>query len=201
MLLRHSHTSPFVRKVGVLLHETGLADRVVIESVDGWSEPDLLTADNPLSMVPTLVLDDGSSLYDSPVICDYLDHQHNGPRMIPADGSARWRVLRQQALADGILDSALLIFVENGRRPVAKRWDWWLDIKRRAIRRALDALERQLDQLAANVDLGTISVAVALGYLDLRGAVGDWRADHPGLAAWFAGFCRRPSMIATAPPA
>jgi glutathione S-transferase len=87
MLLRHSPTSPFVRKVSVLLHETGLADRVTIESVDGWSEPDLLTADNPLSMVPTLVLDDGSSLYDSPVICDYLDRLTGLPGL---HGDRRW---------------------------------------------------------------------------------------------------------------
>ena len=87
MLLRHSHTSPFVRKVTVLLHETGLAGRVPCETVDGWSEPAHLTADNPLSMVPTLLLDDGSSLYDSPVICDYLDTLHDGPAMIPAGGA------------------------------------------------------------------------------------------------------------------
>lgn len=200
MLLRHSPTSPFVRKVCVLLHETGLAERVTIESLDGWAEPGPLTADNPLSMVPTLVLDDGSSLYDSPVICDYLDRQHKGPRMIPESGAARWRVLRQQALADGVLDCAALVFVETSKRPEEKRWDWWLDLKRRAILRALDVLEQQVEQLAGQVDLGIISTAVALGYLDLRGAVGEWRDDHPGLAAWFAGFSQRSSMIATAPP-
>lgn len=201
MQLRHSHTSPFVRKVTVLLHETGLAERVPFDTVDGWSEPDRLTADNPLSMVPTLVLDDGSSLYDSPVICDYLDHQHAGPRMIPGDGAQRWRVLREQALADGILDCAVAVFVELGRRPQDKRWDGWLDLKRRAINRSLDLLQREAAGLAGRIDLGTISIAVALGYLDLRGAVGEWRDDRADLAAWFAGFAQRPSMIATAPPA
>ena len=201
MLLRHSHTSPFVRKVTVLLHETGLAGQVTIESVDGWSEPDLLTADNPLSMVPTLVLDDGSSLYDSPVICDYLDRQHAGHKMIPDGDGAHWQVLREQALADGVLDSAVLVFVETMKRPEEKRWDWWLGIKRRAIVRALDLLEQRADELRDRVDLGTISIAVALGYLDLRGAVGEWREGRPRLADWFAGFARRPSMIATAPPA
>jgi glutathione S-transferase len=200
MLLRHSHTSPYVRKVMVLAQETGLIDRVATETADGWSEPDHLTHDNPLSMVPTLVLDDGSSLYDSPVICDYLDQQHSGPKMIPSGGEARWRVLREQALADGILDSAVLIFVELGKRPEEKRWDWWLDIKRRAIMRSLDLLERRADELEDRVDLGTIGIAVALGYLDLRGAVGEWRDDRPALNAWFEGFRQRPSMIATAPP-
>jgi glutathione S-transferase len=201
MLLRHSHTSPFVRKVTVLLHETGLAARVPCETVDGWSEPEPLTADNPLSMVPTLVLDDGSSLYDSPVICEYLDRLHGGPRMIPEGGEARWRVLREQALADGILDCAVLVFVELQRRPQERRWDDWLALKRRAITRSLDLLERRVEELAARVDLGTISLAVALGYLDLRGAVGEWRDGRPRLADWFAGFAQRPSMLATAPPA
>lgn len=200
MLLRHSHTSPFVRKVTVMLHEAGLAGQVKTETVDGWSEPELLTDDNPLSMVPTLVLDDGSSLYDSPVICDYLDRQHAGPAMIPADGYARWQVLREQALADGILDSAILIFVETGKRPEEKRWGWWLDLKRRAITRSLDLLEQRVGELGGRVDLGTISTAVALAYLDLRGAVGEWRDGRPRLAAWFAEFAQRPSMIATAPP-
>jgi len=200
MLLRHSHTSPFVRKVAVLLHETGLADQVATETVDGWSEPDQLTDDNPLSMVPTLVLDDGSSLYDSPVICDFLDRQHGGPGMIPADGAARWQVLREQALADGMLDCAVLVFVETGKRPEDKRWDWWLELKRRAITRSLDMLEQGVDQLDSRVDLGTISIAVALAYLDLRGAVGEWREGRPQLAVWFTRFAQRPSMIATAPP-
>ncbi len=200
MRLRHSHTSPFVRKVTVLLHETGLAGRVVLETVDGWAEPEQLTADNPLSMVPTLVLDDGTSLYDSTVICDYLDQQHTGRRLIPAAGDARWRVLREQALADGMLESAVLVFVERSKRPEDKRWDWWIALKQRAITRALDGLERQVDELEGRVDLGTISIAVALGYLDLRGAVGSWREGRPRLAAWFGNFAARPSMIATAPP-
>ena len=89
MLLRHSHTSPYVRKVAVLVHETGLVKRVAFETVDGWSEPDDLTSDNPLSMVPTLVLDDGMTLYDSAVICEYLDSLHAGPPMIPPTGAAR----------------------------------------------------------------------------------------------------------------
>ncbi len=201
MLLRHSHTSPFVRKVTVMLHETGLADRVTLDTVDGWAEPELLTAGNPLSMVPTLVLDDGSSLYDSPVICEYLDRQHAGRRMIPQSGDERWAVLREQALADGILDGAVLIFVETVKRPEEKRWDWWLDVKRRAITRSLDMLEQRSETLGGRVDLGTISTGVALGYLDLRGAVGDWRSGRPRLSGWFAGFAQRPSMIATAPPA
>ena len=201
MLLRHSHTSPFVRKVTVLLHETGLTGRVALETVDGWSEPHALTADNPMSMVPTLVRDDGSSLFDSPVICEYLDGLHTGPRLVPAEGEARWRVLREQALADGILDCAVLIFMETVKRPPELRWDWWVELKRRAIVRSLDWLEHNAAELERPVDLGLISIGVALAYLDLRGAVGDWRPGRPALATWHAAFAARPSMIATAPPA
>lgn len=201
MLLRHSHTSPFVRKVVVLLHETGLIGQVDFETVDGWSEPEQLTGDNPLSMVPTLVLDDGGILYDSPVVCEYLDRRHDGPIMIPADGAARWRVMREQALADGMLDCAVLVFVELHKRPQDKQWDWWIDLKRRAIDRSLDQFETELAHLGQRVDLGTISIAVALAYLDLRGAVGEWRDSRPGLADWYAGFSQRPSMVASRPPA
>jgi len=201
MLLRHSHTSPYVRKVAVLLHEVGLDEQVAFETIDGWSEPDLLTDDNPLSMVPTLVLDEGTSLYDSPVICEYLDRAHDGPRMIPENGDARWQVLREQALADGILDCAILIFMETLKRPAEKRWDWWIELKQRAILRSLDMLDGQVDTLVGRVDLGTISTAVALSYLDLRGAVGEWRGGRDRLAAWHAEFAVRPSMTKTAPPA
>ena len=199
MLLRHSPTSPFVRKVMLVLHETGLIEQVEIESVDGWSEPEALTAQNPLSMVPTLCLDDGSYLYDSPVICDYLDRMHDGPPLIPADGPERWNVLREQALADGILDCAVLIFVEAIKRPESLRWDWWLELKQRAITRALDSLEANASALPGRLDLGVLSLAVALAYLDLRGAVGDWRPGRPELTHWFAEFSSRPSMQSTAP--
>lgn len=199
MLLRHSHTSPYVRKVTVLLHETGLQDSVKIEPIDGWSEPDLLTCENPLSMVPTLVLDDGQTMFDSPLICEYLDRCHVGRPMIPPTGEMHWRVLREQALADGILDCAILIFVELNRRPEPMRWDWWVELKRRAVERSLDSLEQEAAELGDRVDLGVISVAVALGYLDLRGAAGDWRQKRPGLAQWYAEFRQRPSMLATEP--
>jgi glutathione S-transferase len=201
MLLRHSHTSPFVRKVMLLAHETGLAARIETQTVDGWTEPGHLTGDNPLSMVPTLVLDDGSPLYDSTVICDYLDRLHDGPRMIPEDGESRWRVLREQALADGMIDCAILVMMEEMKRPADRRWDWWLDLKRRAILRALDHLEAQAGGLAGRLDLGVIAIAAALGYLDLRGGAGPWRDGRSGLAAWFEAFSARPSMLATAPPA
>jgi glutathione S-transferase len=200
MLLRFSPTSPFVRKVMVLVHETDLVERVRTETVDGWAEPDQLTAENPLSMVPTLVLSNGRTLYDSRVICEYLDAQHDGGRLIPAQGEERWGVLRDQALADGILDAAVLIFVERHKRPEPLRWDWWLQLKGHAIERSLDVLERDADALTGRVDLGAISLAVALSYLDLRGAVGEWREGRTRLADWHSDFSARPSMLATQSP-
>ncbi|MGB0721515.1 MAG: glutathione S-transferase N-terminal domain-containing protein [Gammaproteobacteria bacterium] len=203
MLLRHSHTSPYVRKCMVLAHEVGIAGRIDCETIDGWSEPDALTAENPLSMVPTLVTEDCGTLYDSPVICEYLDSLHGGHPMIPAGGTARWSVLRQQALADGVLDCAILIFLETVKRPSDKQWDWWLDLKRAAIRRALDQMETDISSGAFDpekIDLGTIASAVALAYLDLRGAIGEWRDGRPRLGEWHQHFSQRPSMTATVPP-
>lgn len=199
MLLRYSPTSPFVRKVMLLLHETALVEQVDIEAVDGWSEPEALTAQNPLSMVPTLCLDDGSCLYDSAVICEYLDQLHDGQPLIPAGGPSRWQVLREQALADGMLDCAVLIFVETVKRPESLRWDWWLELKQRAITRALDELDGNVSVLSGRLDLGVLSLASALAYLDLRGAVGEWRSGRADLTDWFAEFSSRPSMRATAP--
>ena len=201
MILRHSPTSPYTRKVMVLLHETGLMDQVEISSIDGWQEPDDLIAQNPLSMVPTLILDDGTALFDSPVICEYLDTRHNRSPLLPREsGEDRWTALRRQAQADGILDCAVLVFMETVKRPEDLRWEWWAELKRKAIRRAVDAFEAECHEFDDRPDLGLISVACSLSYLDLRGAVGEWRDDHPKLAAWHDTFAARASMMNTAPP-
>lgn len=201
MKLYHSPTSPFVRKVMVLAHEVGLADRVEIVPTDAWSTGGDLVAQNPLSQVPTLVLDDGASLYDSPVICEYLDFLHAGVPRLPRGGSDRWRVLRLQALADGVMESAVAVFVERVRRPRDRRWAESVARQQVAIGRALDTLDLGAADLASEPPhLGAIAVASALGYLDLRGAVGDWRPGRTALTTWFEAFAARPSMQATAPP-
>lgn len=202
MKLRHSPTSPFVRKVLVLAHEVGVADRLEIVPTDAWSEATDLVSQNPLSKVPTLVLDDGAALYDSPVICEYLDDLHAGEPRLPRDGADRWAVLRLEALADGMMESAVAVFIERVRRPEDKRWEAGVLREQATLGRALDHLERSVAELSSEPPhLGAIAVACALGYLDLRGAVADWRAGHPALAAWFEAFAARPSMRATAPPA
>jgi glutathione S-transferase len=153
---------------------------------------------NPVGKIPALIGDDGATFYDSPVICEYLDARAGGNRIFPAVGTARWTALRRQAIADGIMDAAVLTRYEEAIRPEELRWQEWVDGQLLKIRTALDALERE--SLEGVFDIGTISIACALGYLDLRFASEDWRSGRPRLAAWAAAIGKRPSLAATAPP-
>ncbi|SDA78997.1 Glutathione S-transferase [Pseudomonas sp. NFACC15-1] len=202
MTLFHNPASPFVRKVLVLLHETGQQDRVALQlSQLTPVKPDrVLIEDNPLSKIPALRLANGSVIHDSRVILDYLDHQHVGNPLIPREGAARWRRLTLASLADGVMDAAVMIRYETALRPVEKHWDEWLDAQRDKIRRALGLLEAEaIAELASHFDVASISVACALGYLDLRHPDLEWRKANPQLAAWFAEVSLRPSMAATVP--
>ena len=204
MTLFHNPLSPFVRKVMVLLHETGQQDRVALQDcVLTPVSPDLmLNEDNPLGKIPALRLADGSMLHDSRVILDYLDHQHVGNPLTPRDGSARWRRLTLASMADGILDAAVLTRYEVALRPVEKHWAAWLDEQRNKIRRTLDELEQEATaELTSHFDIAAISVACALGYLDFRHADLQWRANNPKLAQWYAQVSQRPSRLQTQPPA
>ena len=199
MKLRHSPGSPYVRKVMVAAIETGLAGRIekIPTKVVPVTPNDALQAENPLVKVPALTTDGGEVLYDSPVICEYLDTLHDGRKLFPAAGPARWTALRRQALGDGILDAAILGRYETNLRPEELRWDAWIDGQRRKVRGGLDALERET--LDGTVDIGTITISCALGYLDFRQIEEGWRATRPQLAAWFAEFARRPSLQETIP--
>jgi glutathione S-transferase len=154
---------------------------------------------NPLGKIPALVLDTGEALYDSPVICEYLDSLGSGPRLLAADGPRRWTALRRQALGDGVADAAFNIVMEH-RRPEAQRSTEWLDRWTQAIHGAADALEAELAAGPLDTDLGAIAIAAAFGYLDFRLPQIDWRAGRPQLTAAFADLATRPSFIATAPP-
>lgn len=198
MKLRYSPTSPYVRKVVVCAAETGLSDRIELVVTDTRDPKSDLANDNPLGKVPTLILDSGERLYDSPVICEYLDGPHDGAKLFPTAGEARWTALRRQALGDGILDAAILAMLE-GRRPAEERSAAWIAKQKGKIAAALDALETETAGLGAVFDIGTITVGCALGYLDFRFADDDWRSRHPRLAAWYADFANRPSMVASAP--
>lgn len=203
MRLHSNPASPFGRKVKVLAMEAGLFDQLEIHTVQTTAVgPDpSLVADNPLGKIPCLVLDDGTALYDSRVICEYLDSLHAGPRFFPASGPARWTALRLQALADGIMEAALLARYETFLRPEANRWSAWIDGQLDKVVRGLERLEVvELANLGDRIDIGAIGVACALGYIDFRFPGLAWRDTRPGLAAWYEAFASRPSMQATVPP-
>lgn len=204
MTLFHNPASPFVRKVRVLLIETGQQDRVTLQGcMPTPVNPDAqLVHENPVGKIPALRLADGSALHDSRVILDYLDHQHVGNPLIPRDGSARWRRLTLASMADGIMDAAVLVRYETAMRPAEKHWDQWLNEQRNKIRRTLAELEANaIAELASHFDIASISVACALGYLDFRHPELQWRAANPQLADWYAKVSQRPSMLQTQPPA
>ncbi|XDA98467.1 glutathione S-transferase [Sulfitobacter sp. LCG007] len=202
MKLFHSPSSPYVRKVMVLLHELGRIDAVTLEIVSTTVlEPSkALTAGNPLSKIPALERPDGPTLYDSRVICAYLDDRFQGG-LYPAN-HARWDVLTLEATADGIMDCAVNMAYELRLRPEEKRFDQWLEAQWGKVSRAVSALDaRWMSHLRGPRDMGHIAVACALGYLDLRHDARNWRKGNDALAAWFAEFDSRPAMLATRPPA
>ena len=203
MTLFHNPASPFVRKVRVLLIETGQQGRVALHGcMPTPVNPDeQVVQDNPVGKIPALRLADGAVLHDSRVILDYFDHQHVGNPLIPRDGSARWRRLTLASMADGIMDAAVLVRYETAMRPVEKHWDQWLEGQRNKIHRALAELEADaIAELASHFDIAAISVACALGYLDFRHPDLQWRANNPKLADWYAEVSQRPSMLETQPP-
>lgn len=199
MKLRYSATSPYVRKVLVCAKELNLAERIKLEPTNVWDANTDIGSDNPLGKVPALVLDDGTALFDSPVICEYLDCMIPGIVLFPASGAARWKALRYQALADGVMDAAILRLLE-GKRDPSEQSPSWIARQKAAMGRALDVLEDEIDNLAGGpLTIGQISVAVMLGYLDFRFAGDDWRSDRPGLVKWYEAFAERASMQETAP--
>ncbi|MCV9919665.1 glutathione S-transferase [Pseudomonas sp. BT-42-2] len=204
MTLFHSPLSPFVRKVMVVLHETGQLDRVQLQAVNvsPVAGDEQLNQGNPIGKIPALRLEDGSVLHDSRVICEYLDTQHVGIPLILREGSARWRRLTLASQADAIMDAAVSLRYETFLRPPEKRWDGWVEAQSQKIRRSLANLEREhLPELVSGFDIVAIGVACALGYLDLRQPDFGWREQQPGLAAWYAEVALRPSMVATTPVA
>jgi glutathione S-transferase len=198
MRLHHSPTSPYVRKVMACAIARGIEGRIETIATNPHESPPALLAANPLSKVPTLVTDDGIAVYDSPVICEYLDTLGDAPPLFPPVGSAaRLRALILQATADGILDAAVARRMhaawpqDEGRQAFDAR-------QKAAIARALDVLEKAPPQGLA--DIGAIAVGCALGYLDFRFAHEPWRDAHPRLAAWFAEVSQLAPLARTAPP-
>ncbi len=193
--LRHSSTSPFVRKVVVAAIET--CQDQDIERVKTVTSDPALAVDNPLQKIPAMSTDDGTMLIDSPVICEYLDHRAGG-KLIPAPGPKRWAVLQRQALCDGILDAAILRRYET-QRPENLRSAEWDQRQKLKMDQSLAALERDAASFGDAADLGTLTAAIMLDYLDFRFAHEAWREKHTKLAAWYATFSQRPSLQSTHP--
>ncbi len=183
MILRSSPSSPFVRKVRIAASVLGLADKIEVRETDLNDAADSIRVQNPLGKIPALILDDGTTYYDSRVILEYLDHLAGGGRIIPRDMPARLATLRLQALCDGMLDAGVLQVYEERYRPADKRVDTWVARQSEKVARGLAALEAAPPALTPVPDVGQIALACVLGYGDLR-FDGRWRADHPRLVAW-----------------
>jgi glutathione S-transferase len=202
MKLYYSAASPFVRKVLVCAHECGLAgDIELVPTKVLPSEPNREYARvTPLMKLPALDRGDGFVLFDSIVICEYLDAQSKGARLFPPQGDARWHALRLHALGDGILEAAVLCRYETVVRPAELRWDTWIQGQLLKVDQSLDFLERNIGDLEG-LTIGTVAVGCALGYLDFRYADRRWRDGRPRLAAWWETTGRRPSFQQTVPHA
>ena len=194
LILRSSPASPFGRKVKIAASLLGLSDRIEIVEADTTNPSDPLRQQNPLGKIPTLILENGETLYDSRVIVEYLDHLAGGGRILPT-GWERFAALRQQALADGIMDAALLQVYEGRWRAEDRREPAWVEHQAGKVRRGLDAAEAHLATPASTLHIGHVAQACALGYLDLRMG-GRWRDSYPGLVAWLADFEGRVPVFA-----
>ena len=197
MILRSSPPSPFGRKVKIAAALLGLSDRIQIVVADTNDESEILRQQNPLGKIPTLVLDDGNTLFDSRVILEYLDHLVGGGHIVPQDTDARFAALRLQALGDGIMDASTLQVYEARFRPEPMRYQPWLDYQAGKVARALASLEANPPTLDPVPNVGQITLACALGYQDLR-FKGTWRASYPALVAWLDRFAAQaPAFAAT----
>ncbi len=202
MILRFSPSSPFVRKVRIAAALLGFDNAITLERADTTDPNDSLRRINPLGKIPVLIIEDGSAIYDSRVILDYLDDRAGGGKIVPWQASKRLAALRLQALCDGILDASILTVYEGRFRKPETHEPNWLDLQAGKVARALAVLEAApppLDPAQPLPDVGQIALACALGYRDFRFA-GGWRGEHPRLVAWLDNFAARvPAFAATKP--
>jgi glutathione S-transferase len=200
--LFYSATSPYARKARVVLREKGLQPEIEESLVNPWGSEDEvaeLRAVNPLGKVPALIGPDGENYFDSPVVCAFLDARGSGHPLIPAGGEERFRVLRAEALADGVLDAGVGVLLES-RRPPEQQSAAARERSEAAVTRAVAAMSEALPFLPKELTLGHLTMAIALGYLDFRLPYLNWRDSHQGLAAWYSEMAQRPSLKETAPP-
>ncbi|ALM82070.1 glutathione S-transferase [Bordetella sp. N] len=202
MKLIGSHTSPYVRKVRVVMAEKKLDYRMDVENV--WSPDTKIQQFNPLGKVPCLVMEDGGALFDSRVIVEYLDTLSPVARLIPQSGRDRAAVKCWEAIADGVLDACVAI-VKEKQRPEAQQSIDWISRQYAKIHASLDAMDKSLGEhahcMGINYSLADVAVGCALGYLDLRFPDLNWRDGHANLARLFDKLMMRNSFIDTVPPA
>lgn len=196
MKILFSPFSPYVRKCLVAAHELSLKLTLLPSNAHPVNRDREIIANNPLGKVPTFFTDDGQVLYDSRVICEYLDHFAGG-LLLPPPGKDRWTTLTLQSLGDGMLDAALLARYETVARPEERQWEGWRDAQLDKIETSLAALNDHPEWLRNRVDLGSIAIGCALWYLDLRFSDNGWRKRHPGVAEWYAAYSQRDSMLQT----
>jgi glutathione S-transferase len=197
MILRSSPPSPFGRKVKIAAAILDLSKEITIEKADPTDASDTIRKQNPLGKIPALVIEDGTVLYDSPVILEYLDHRAGGNKIIPADAAARFKALTLEALCDGVLDACLLQVYEGRWRAAEKHEQKWLEFQAGKVTRAFAVLEASPPAIGAMPDVGAITLACALGYGDLR-FNGTWRKSYPKLVAWLDAFAAKvPAFEAT----
>ena len=202
MLLRTSPSSPFGRKVKIAASLLGLMEEIKLVPTDTLDPNDQVRKDNPLGKIPVLILDDGSTYFDSRVILEYLDMKAGGGKIVPSGGPEKMAALRLQALADGILDAALLIVYEGRYRPENKRVESWIEHQQAKVDRSLAVLEASPPPApGGKAQIGDITLACALGYLDFR-FKGAWRGGYPKLVQWLDRFAAaNPIFEKTRPPA
>jgi glutathione S-transferase len=200
LTVRTGAGSPFGRKARIAISVLGLDGKVAVEPAANQDPADPIRKQNPLGKVPVLLLDDGGTLFDSPVILEYLDMLAGGGKIIPTEKKARFEALRLQALADGILDASILLVYEGRYRAKEKHEQKWLDLQSGKVARGMAELEAKPPGLGTPPTVGEITLACALGYGDFR-FEGRWRKDYPKLVAWLDKFAARvPAFDATKPP-
>ena len=198
MELLFSPLSPYVRKVTITAHELGIASRIRLTPRNTREEQAVITPLNPLGKIPALVTDGGAVIFDSPVICEYLDAEFGNHRLVPSSGARRWDVLTRMALADGMIDAAILVRHERARAAERQSADW-IAQQLRKVTGALDRLESTIDLHADPLDLGTIALGAALGYMPLRLAELEGLPSWPRLRAWYERAAQRESFRLTTP--
>lgn len=198
MKLYYTPASPFARKVLICAIERGLDGKIERVVLNPWAEGNPVKVFNPVGKVPVLVTDDGLTIYDSPVICEFLDTLGDGTPLFPPPGRARWIALRQNALGDALLDAMIARRLES-RRPDGERSQGWIDRQLTVVNRCLAAMETTVEELTPAPSIGHVAWFCAMAHLDFRFAVEPWRPSHPKLARWYEEFAKRKSAEGTIP--